>query len=279
MHPNIKVIRTVLDGMGMSVSDIPGFPGAIMIGSHSFIWATTPFNDEAVSVLCHDKAATHAILAGKVRMPKTLCFVDPKSSHAESISAHSFDEILKKSLGIFYPRIVKMNQGERGINVFLARNDIETTNALCTIFEKNSRRYDYIALVQEYIEPQREIRVIVSNSRVAFAYDRETLSIVSGETFSNLEVLCAPILGTLALSWGAIDFIESKDGEFYFIEANTKPSFEKFISVHGDSLIQKIYTDALFKFFNRETALLPDNRSLTPRHLDAVLPRVSARKE
>jgi hypothetical protein len=146
MHSNIKALKKALEETNVPFSDIPGFPDALVAEGHPFVRCSTPFNAESIAALCRDKAAVHTILEGRARMPKTAAFLDPYGAHPD-LAERSLEDILKKSLPFLYPRIVKMNQGERGRNVYIARDEAEARNALAKIFDKGSRDYDYIALV------------------------------------------------------------------------------------------------------------------------------------
>ena len=261
MHPNIRAVLAALEELGVSFSPILGFPDAVMVGSSAFIRAATPFNNGSASLVCRDKAAVHALLHGKIKMPKTISFKDPH----EQVSPGRFADILNMSLDIFYPRIVKMNHGERGKNVFIARDDNETVLALDSIFDPASKEYDYIALIQEFIEPAREIRIVVVNGGCALAYYREKFESVSPDEFSLLSSFSRPILDTIDLSWGAIDVIQSRNGTYYFIEVNTKPSFEGLIAARGIALAKGFYIQALSAFLHDKKAGISNSTGDTRR--------------
>ncbi len=230
MHESIKAVRQALAEMNRVFSDVPGFPDAVLVSGQSFIRSLTPFNTESVSALCKDKAALHTLLQGKVRMPKTDILFDVPSG---------------KSLEFLYPCIVKMNQGEKGKNVYLVSNEIDMQNACTHIFNRSLRDSDYIVLIQEYIKPRREIRAVISGGTISFVYDRDAVEIISDETSEKIQSLSNTVLATIGLSWGALDFIESESGELYFLEANTHPSFEALISKEGNLRLVSAYKHAL----------------------------------
>jgi glutathione synthase/RimK-type ligase-like ATP-grasp enzyme len=230
MHENIKAVEQALTEMNVPFSGIAGFPDALIVSSHTFIRSLTPFNTESVSALCRDKAAVHTLLQGKVLMPKTDIL---------------FDVPTDKSLEFLYPCIVKMNRGEKGKNVYLVSNETEARSACEHIFNRELKDSDYIVLVQEYIKPVREIRAVISGGAISFVYDRDAVLVVPEETLGKISALSKTILETINLSWGALDFIESESGELYFLEANTHPSFEAFISTHGNRRLIDAYKHAL----------------------------------
>lgn len=252
MHLHIQALKQALLGLGIAPSMVPGFPDALMVRGRPFIRTTTPFNDEGVSALCRDKAAVHALLDGKVRMPKTRAFLDPAGRYPELCQARSIDEIVESSLDFLYPRIVKMNRGRAGRHVFLAKDEAGFRDSLGKVFDKASRHYDYIALVQEHVEPRAEYRVAVSGGRPTLAYGRDSFGFVDAPIASDLFETCGQILAEIPVSWGSLDFIESTDGSLYFLEANTQPSHEGFIQKNGGGAIRDLYALALRQFLDGE---------------------------
>lgn len=248
MYPNIRVLRETLCELAVAYAEIPGFEDALIVKGKPFVRAATPFNTESIASFCRDKDAVYKLLLGKVKMPRTRSFLDPSGSHGELASARSLDEILIKTSDFVYPRMVKMNQGERGMHVYKVENDAETKDALSRIFDKSFGRYDYIALIQEYIRIAREIRVIVVDRKPEFAYERSTFRPLNVSSVPELLHMAETAATALDLHWGSVDFIESAQGETYFIEANTKPGFEGVISAQGDAPLKKLYSLALKKF-------------------------------
>jgi glutathione synthase/RimK-type ligase-like ATP-grasp enzyme len=247
MHQNIKILREALASIRISYGVIEGFPDALMVGGYSFVRATTPFNDESIASLCKDKDAVHKLLRGAVPMPLTKSFLDPQGRHPELAAAKSIEDIMRNSSEFIYPRIIKMNQGEKGRNVFMARNEDDARAAFETIFNKESKYYDYIALVQEYIEPKKEWRVLVSAGRPVLCYDRVSKQISKDTDSSRILELSNAILKRIPLFWGSVDFIESKNGSLYFLEINSRPEFDEENPLPLPELV-KIYESALSQF-------------------------------
>ncbi len=245
MHPNILFLKKVLTEEKITYTTIPDFPDALILRNQLFIRATTPFNSEAVSVLCRDKSAIHALCEGRVPMPKTRSFLDPQGKYPELVQNKTIPAILTAVSDFIYPRIIKMNSGEQGKNVFIVHDETESRAALERIFEKSSRNYDYMALIQEYIEPKRELRAAIAGGKFVFAYDRESKELIENELEEKLESLSKTVLEHLDLSWGALDFIEDGVGDIYLLEANTKPNFEGFISYDKKDTLKGLYKIAL----------------------------------
>ncbi len=248
MHQNIRILRAALEEMDLPYSSIDGFFDALIVGGHSFVRASTPFNAESLGALCRDKDAVYRLLGEKILQPRTKSFLDPAGRYPEVVREKTIGAMIAAASDFLYPRIVKMNQGERGINVFIVQNDEESKAAFEMIFDKSSKNYDFIALVQEYIDPKREFRAVIASKKVALAYDRESKEIVSGKLYSDIQGICAEALTLLPLSWGSIDILESKDGKLFFLEANTRPGFDGFVSVHGEALVKEFYKSALKEF-------------------------------
>lgn len=238
-------MKEVLDEEKVSFSVISNFPDALILRGEPFIRAATPFNSESISNLCRDKDAIHTILAGKVPMPRTKSFLDPLGRYPELVLHKTIPAILTAISDFLYPRIIKMNSGEQGRNVFIARDESESRAALERIFEKSARNYDYMALVQEYIEPKRELRAAIAGGRFVFAYDRDSKELINDELEEKLESLSKTVLEHIDLSWGALDFIEDGVGDIYLLEANTKPSFEGFVGKEKTDNLKILYKIAL----------------------------------
>ncbi len=251
MHSNIRALRQALAEIGMAFEPVKGFDNAVMVFGHPFMYGLTPFNTHSAAMISIDKAMTFKILEGKVPMPRTISIVDPNGDFPKHIKVESVEESFKKASDILYPCIVKMNSGDAGRNVYKVDTEAEARAGIAAIFNRNSKNYDFIALVQEYIKPAREIRVLVAGGDVAFAYDRKSTDIVSGKVADELTGYSKKILETMSFPWCALDFIESESGKLYFLEANTRPGFEGFVARHGDRLLVDAYKKGLSLFFKK----------------------------
>ncbi len=241
MHQNLEILKEVLAEEGVSYTEIPGFFDALVVGKEPFIRSVTPFNTEATSTLCCDKFAIHTMLGSTIPMPRTKAFLDPHGRYPEYAKEKSFKDILTACSDFLYPRIIKMNSGEQGSNVFIVKNDEESLLALENIFNKESQHYDYMALVQEYMEPKRELRAAIAGGEFVFAYDRESKEMIEGPLVERLEGMSKTILEHVDLSWGALDFIEDGTGDVYLLEVNTRPRFDGFISFDARNQFKKLF--------------------------------------
>ena len=128
---------------------------------------STPFNTNSFSKISRDKELTYLLLKDMIRMPKTFGVFDPNYSEDGEIknNKEQFSENLRKILNqINFPLVVKPNSLSRGTNFSLCKREEEVLSALEKIFNRNSRHYDFVALLQEYVEVAEEYRVIVYKS-------------------------------------------------------------------------------------------------------------------
>ncbi|HEU5114766.1 MAG TPA: hypothetical protein VFT82_03300 [Candidatus Paceibacterota bacterium] len=245
MYPNLTALTEALARLGESYSHVPGFPDSVMAKQGAFIRAATPWNPESVSALTHDKAAVYALLEGKAPFPKTLVFFDPEGDHPEFAREKSVREIAETISPLPYPRTIKMNRGEAGSHVYFVENDDETVCAFAAIFDKKGRNYDFMALVQEHIAVAHEWRVAVAVKVPVFAYAKGTFDIAGDNLYARLSPIATAAIEATGLVWGAIDIIESKEGDLYFLEANSRPSYAGFIGKHGTEKITALYERSL----------------------------------
>ena len=225
-------------------------------------WAT-PLNLQSAVQLCQDKDYFFNYYKELVRMPKTLSFLNPYSDakyerYLEQKSIYEIIESVEKN--IEYPLIVKKNRGSWGTNVFKVENRRELEQALLTIFNMNSASFDYVALVQEFIEIEKEFRAIFLDGEFVFAYEKiidgaefnDNLSplhwegsraefLTEGEEQDAITQLCKPLFNKLEIAFCGIDIAKSKDGEYVLIEANSSPGFDHIIKHQGSERVVRLY--------------------------------------
>lgn len=232
-----------------------------------FLNATTPFNSQALATLAEDKYFSYLACSPLLKMPKTDCYIDPlctgeyrKYAKIKSLSKIALDIVSKYSL----PCIIKRNRGYKGNNVFLCANAKEVSVAIQTIFNQQSKEYDYGLLAQEYIPIREEFRVIVINNKIELVYVKD----ISGATFNgNLSPLhwtgatsilvedtevikecgafLAPLFAKIHLPFAGLDIIRDKKGALVLIEMNTRPGFKYFIKDNGNHEVVRLYKTAL----------------------------------
>jgi glutathione synthase/RimK-type ligase-like ATP-grasp enzyme len=245
MHVHIQALRELLGESRILYKEILGYEDALLVGSAAFIRSTTPFNDESSAALCLDKDAVLKLVSGTVLIPKTKSFIDPHGSHPDLCTAKSIDEIVEKSLDFLYPRVVKMNSGQSGRNVFVVGDEKEFRDSLGKIFDSGRRGYDYIALVQEHIDFSNEYRVAISAHEPIFAYAKGVYEVIEGKKKELLFKSAKKVIEKTGLSWGSVDFLDGRNGELYFLEVNTKPLYQGFVAENGNQMLKELFKKAL----------------------------------
>lgn len=253
MHKSIKALKQAITELQVPFVAVDGFEDALIIAGGICMYGVTPFNSDSAAFICRDKAMFYKILNGSVVTPRTVSVVDPQGVYPTGVVVESIDNSLKKASGFSYPRIVKMNAGDTGRNVYRVDTEIEMRAAIAAIFNKGSKDYDFIALIQEYIPRTREIRVVIADRDVMYMYDRNTGDFIEGPAVQEITDMAKIILGRIDLSWCALDFIESNTGAFYFIEANTRPGFDSLIAKHGERPLIEAYKKGLTAFLKQKS--------------------------
>ena len=229
-----------------------------------FVNFATPFNNGGINQICKDKEFTYRLLKDSVKMPKTLGFFDPKHEDERFYKYKkklSYDEVVQKILSEFsLPVIVKMNAGTRGMNVYKCGNEGEVRKSVETIFRKDSRRYDYIALGQTYIPPVHEFRVVTFREKVLLAYEKDisaarfignlsplhyenakAVHLTDKKTLKVFEKFLMPVFATFPVEFAGFDIVEDKSGLLYLLEINTAPGFYHFAKDNGEEPIVGMY--------------------------------------
>ncbi|MBI2474327.1 MAG: hypothetical protein HYV68_01370 [Candidatus Taylorbacteria bacterium] len=237
-----------------------------------FVNYSTPFDDPAAVKICKDKEFAHFLLEKKIRMPMAKGYFDPLYSEASEIhgGAGSYASIAGNIMKEFtLPLIIKPNSRSRGRNVCLCSEGRHVYDAIEKIFDHDSEYYDYVALVEDYVAPHREFRVIVFKQKILLVYEK---NIAEAKFIGNLSPLhwdgaravvvkdeavlqrlgefIAPIFNELKLDFTGLDVILGRDNKFYLIELNTSIGFAHFVKDNGDEPIVDLYRTILSEAFN-----------------------------
>ncbi len=226
----------------------------------------TPFNSEIFYNICRDKMHSFQVLADKVNMPLTRSFLDfnIEQKYRQYLDCHSLEQALDNLKVHFnYPLVIKQNQGALGINVFLCRTPDEASAALTTIFDNQSKDYDYLAIAQQFIETRHEYRLVCVYGDPVLAYKRgdgltfncsyweqgqEAQLIHDASTIERLYEFVKPADDLLAPGIVGYDIIEDTTGQFWLIEVNSSPRFDNITAVAGDEPVVALYEKALTAF-------------------------------
>jgi glutathione synthase/RimK-type ligase-like ATP-grasp enzyme len=194
-------------------------------------------------------------LAEKRIFPKTISYIDPGSrSHFSSFVTHtSIEEIgadIAKQLS--FPVIIKRNSGTQGQHVYLCTDLAQIHRSLKRIYSKRQITYDHVALAQEFVEPTREYRLVVFESRLQFAYVKPhhrkkfggkiLAALVKDEDrLGRMRDLILRLSEYHPLVYAGIDVVEMSDGSFKVIEINGSPTYSSFVKACGKDRVIELF--------------------------------------
>ncbi len=269
MIPNSECLRDALEELHIPYKILDQNGNFFEVGKkkkYLFAGTTTPLNSEVFSLAARDKGFTDILLKDILSLPRTLAYLDPrvKKEYTDYRKFNSLEDVLKNIEFTFsFPLIIKRNSGLKGNNVFLCSNREEAKKALMKVFNHRSKNYDYVALAQEYIDIQKEYRVLVLNEKVELVYEKDN----AGATFQGnlsplhwknaravvaeekvqeeIENFLMPLFPALEIKWAGLDIALDKQGKFWLLEINTKPGFSLFIRDNGKKHIVELYKKLL----------------------------------
>ncbi len=275
MSVTISLLKTACDRLGLkyrNVDDSGVFLEVFLKSGESALYIANNLglNTEVVEKICRDKSYAHTLLSQYVRMPETHTYIDPDppelypSFKKFNLVSEIVQDIVKKqdakSLASF-PILLKPNSGSMGVNAFKCESELEVTRAIQTIFDKNSYKYDHVMLVQEYVQIQKEYRVLVYNHTIQFAYQKDNTGsdaqfignlsplhfanakavLITDTNFLNkLQEFINPIFSHLDLLYGGLDIAQDVTGKLYLLEINSKPGFSYFVKDNGKEKVVKM---------------------------------------
>lgn len=225
----------------------------------------TPFNDESIAGICRDKGHTYHLLKDAVQMPKTLEFLDPEvdNRYSRYLKFHDYDAVFAEiEAHLDYPVVIKPNRGALGRNVALCRNREEVQTAMRTVFNKEQRGYDYVALVQQFIPTKREYRLVAFRGQPLLTYERflgvsetklrywenpegKALHVTDDDIIAPLWESVKATFDVIPAGWIGFDISAAKDGQHYLFELNSGPRFDHFIDDNGDTAVVDMYQTLL----------------------------------
>lgn len=230
----------------------------------------TPFNSESEGLICRDKDFTYSLFAEYLKFPKTISFCNPDidDQYQEYVEYKDTKEITKKILEEFsLPVIIKKNSGSQGMNVFKCNTKKEILTALKTIYNQKSKDYDYISLAQEYIEIQKEFRVIWFKGDILLIYEKDNSK---GEFVGNLspfhwnnskaviiddkilkkrvKEFLSPINNIRGFNYLGVDICLDKEDNMFLLELNSHPGFSKFLLDNDESYLVDMFVKILSNY-------------------------------
>lgn len=268
MNANIRCLLKACEDLTIPYQIMHPTKNLVLVNQqHLFTNWATPLISHAIARLLTDKDYTQAIFGDVITMPKTKPYLTPQveDTYAEHLIFKSISAIVEDIEDNFtYPLIIKRNSGTHGQHVFIASNSKEAQHALQTIFNEKDKHWDFIALVQEYIKPTAEFRLIALAGQLELTYlkdiskaeYRDNLSplhwqnsrsvlIKDPKQLNRFSEFISPIFSKLPLAYCGLDVIEDCEGKLYLIEINGSPGFDLFTRDNGDEAVVDLYKKIL----------------------------------
>lgn len=271
MESNIVCLRQACARKGLDVQEIDKEGNFIRVRMHNgyeyFQLNRTPFNAEVVYGICQDKMHTYELLHESVRMPHTASFLDWKvdQKYLKYLTYSSEQAVIEEIERSFtYPVVVKKNRGALGENVFLCHDTEELEQALGSVFNPESKGYDYIALVQEFVSTSEEYRLVCAFGHPVLLYRRgkggrdfnlryweqgEIAELLEDDALTRLlRQFVQPVFDVIKIGFAGFDIIRGNDGHLYLIEINASPKFDHVTESSGNEPVVEMYEQCLTLF-------------------------------
>ena len=278
MSVTISLLKQACENLQIQYKDIDSAGVFLKVffdtKNHLFIANNLGLNSELVEKICRDKSYSHQLLSQKIRMPTTATYVDPESpeiykgfSQFKSQTAVISDIVKNNS----FPMILKPNSKSMGVNVFFCEDELSLKNAVTTIWNKKSYKYDHVLLVQEFIKIAKEYRVTVLNKKIELVYQKDNTSdraqfsgnlsplhfenaqavfldpdiSVDQKTIQKLQKFIEPIFVELDLQYGGLDIAFDINEKIHLLEINSKPGYSYFVKDNGPEKVVKLFEKVL----------------------------------
>lgn len=235
-----------------------------------FVNNGTPFNSEAINELFKDKQYTYLLFKDKINTPRCIGFLSPfcQEEYKQYLVYQNLAEITAQVTKHFaLPVIVKKNRGWGGNNVFLAKTVEDIRGAFSEIFDVNSKKVDYVALAQEYIDIIHEYRVIIYQNEILLVYEKDksqakftgnlsplhwdgaiALHITDETLIREIKDFIEPIFSEMMINYAGFDIARDEDGKLWLIEINGTPNYNIFIRDNGEDIIVTMFQTILSRF-------------------------------
>jgi hypothetical protein len=281
MNPNILHVIQASQKLGLHHSVLHESGNLIAIHNQEqtalFAGYSTPLNDHSMAQICTDKEFFYQLAHPLVAIPFTKGYLNPATSehHREYLAFPSLKAIVADIQSHFeLPVIIKKNRGSTGTNVFLCQHDKEIYQCLSEIYNRNSYKFDYVALAQQYITIAREYRLIYLESHLAFAYEKNieqatftgnlsrlhwqgarALLIDDSELLERFRITFEPLFQKLPIRFCGLDVAVDTNNKIWLIEANSAPGFGYFVADGGGPRLVAFYCELLQSYFHTMEAL------------------------
>jgi len=228
---------------------------------------STPLTPQSVAEIFKDKQYFYQVFQDVVQMPRTVSFISPycDEKYLEYLEFTSVDQIVSQVEQKFeLPVIVKRNRGSGGNNVFKCDDLNQVRNALDTIFNVNTKNYDYVALVQKPINIVKEYRSICLNQTQIVLYEKDisqakftgNLSplhwegaiaklVEDAQVIQAIDDFIKPIFQKMPITYVGLDVALDDQNNYWLIEANSHPNFDICIRDNGEEVIIDLFQKML----------------------------------
>lgn len=227
----------------------------------------TPFNTQSTASLCTDKEQQYQVFKDKLNIPKSMGFMDfsAQTRYDQYLKYKSLAQIIDAVETHFhYPLVIKPNRGALGVNVSFCHNQQQAIEAIKTIFTRD-RAYDYVALVQQYIKPKQEIRVIFFDGEPVLSYERffeksdfgakywetedgKALPLNDNPIVQRAAKEFGPALNSLpGLRFVGLDIVLDEQDQLHVLELNSGPKVNHFAANNGEEGVVQMYSKILQK--------------------------------
>ena len=269
MEKNIECLIAACDRLNLTHRFVDANQHFLLVDEqHFFEKNRTPFNTEAMAAICKDKEHHYRLLHNQLSMPDTMGFLDPNTDpkYHKYLDYHSVDAIVAAIETRFgFPVVVKQNKGALGINVFCCETSQQIRQAITTIFNKHSKDYDYVALAQQFVKTQQELRIVYFDGEPQLSYQRffadttfgarywetdqgQAINIADSHLVQRCSEAFAPAINLPGLRFVALDIILDENNDLYLIELNSGPKFTHFTQANGDEMVIDMYSRILPQF-------------------------------
>ena len=277
MLNNLSLLLQACKNLNISYEIIYPAENLIKINLNSKLYYfcnySTPLINQAVAQIIKDKEYTYHILKTKVKLPRTLGFISPFCDIQYKIYLKFptiQDIVLEIKENFETPVIVKRNSGSNGHNVFLCHNQDEIENALKEIFNINFKKYDDVALAQEFIHILYEYRAVFLNKELVLLYEKDITNakfignlsplhwdgakakyINEPQILSEIANFARPIFEELDLDYAGLDIVLDRDNQYWLIEINSHPNYSIFTRDNGEEPVLKIFEKMLISLASK----------------------------
>lgn len=254
-----------------------------------FQGSKSPFNSEASDKFIDDKWEVARALRLRVDTPHTEFFPKNTRLTTDEIISYITERIESETHPFTFPIVIKPNNGSLSENVHIAHNAEEIKIAL----EENlaTKQNGDKILIQQYVGPAKEYRVICLNGQCQFAYEKNIDDAIEGQKANPIYwVGSKPVLVTdpnllkqfdkigMALyqdhgvHYVGLDVRVDENGIAWTLEGNSSPMGLKRVIFNvegGQQLIDKLCDSMIAKMqqiakFTNRPVLAPNQKAYGP---------------